>query len=218
MARTSWSIDCWLTWFSIADSLWTSSSRRTSAILCRRAKGFGANHNAAFARSSADLFFVVNPDVRLRGDPFRNLVGWLDSKGAAAVGPLVRKPNGELEDSARQFPTVARLLGKLIDGTPGPDYPVDNGPLEVDWVAGMFIGFRRDAYAHVGGFDERYFLYYEDVDICRRLRLHAYKVVYDTTVSIIHDARRASRRNARLMGIHAASALRYLLSSYNERS
>jgi GT2 family glycosyltransferase len=88
----------------------------------------------------------------------------------------------------------------------------------VEWVAGMFIGFRRDAYARVGGFDERYFLYYEDVDICRRLRSHGYKVVYDTTVSVIHEARRASRRDPRLMGIHAASALRYLLSSYKDGS
>jgi GT2 family glycosyltransferase len=113
---------------------------------------------------------------------------------------------------------VARLLGKLVRGTAGPDYRVDKGPLEVEWVAGMFIGFRSDAYARIGGFDERYFLYYEDVDICRRLRSHGCKVVYDTTVSVIHEARRASRRNPRLMRIHAASALRYLLSSYKDGS
>ncbi len=183
-----------------------------------RPRGFAANHNAALGGCSSDLFFVVNPDIRLREDPFRSLEAWLDSKGAAAVAPLVRNANGGLEDSARRFPTVASLLGKFVRGSAGPDYPVDRGPLVVEWVAGMFIGFRRDAYARVGGFDERYFLYYEDVDICRRLRSHGYKVVYDTTVCVIHEARRASRRDPRLMRIHAASALRYLLSSYKDGS
>jgi GT2 family glycosyltransferase len=181
-------------------------------------KGFGANHNSAFARSSTDAFFVVNPDVRLIADPFSPLMADLASGGIAAVGPVVRSIKGELEDSARRFPTVASLLRKLVLGNAGPEYPIDQGPLEVEWVAGMFIGFRREAYARVGGFDERYFLYYEDVDICRRLNTHGYKVMYDPTVSIIHEARRASRTNPRLMRIHAASALRYLMRSYTRRS
>jgi N-acetylglucosaminyl-diphospho-decaprenol L-rhamnosyltransferase len=78
----------------------------------------------------------------------------------------------------------------------------------------MFIGFARHAYERVEGFDERYFLYYEDVDICRRLRGHGYKVLYDPTVSIVHEARRASRTDPRLMRIHAASILRYLRTTY----
>ena len=177
-------------------------------------KGFGANHNSAFARSRGDLFFVVNPDIRLSGDPFPQLAVSLESGRAAAVGPVVRAADGRLEDSARRFPTVTSLLAKLVRSKTVPDYPIDKGPVEVDWIAGMFVGFRRDAYAAVGGFDERYFLYYEDVDLCRRLRSHAYKVVYETGVSVIHEARRASRRNPRLMRIHAASALRYLMTSY----
>ena len=113
---------------------------------------------------------------------------------------------------------MPRLLRKLVLGHSGPDYPIDQGPLEVDWVAGMFIGFRREAYAGVGGFDERYFLYYEDVDICRKLQRQGFKVVYDPEVAIVHDARRASRKNLRLMRIHAASALRYLRSTLRDGS
>src|SRR5580765_784340 len=134
-------------------------------------KGFGANHNAAFARSRSDTFFIVNPDVRLLADPFRSLAGQLGNRLVAAVGPVVRSATGEVEDSARRFPTLTSLLRKLILDNTGPDYPTDQGAIEVDWVAGMFIGFRREVYASVGGFDERYFLYYEDVDICRRLRV-----------------------------------------------
>lgn len=191
-----------------------SGRHRFSRLLNERPRGFGANHNAAFGRSTSDMFFVVNPDIRLSEDPFPALAPWLEQARAAAVAPLVRSPNGDPEDSARRFPTVPSLLAKLLRGSVGPDYPTDQGPIPVDWVAGMFVGFRRDAYALTEGFDERYFLYYEDVDICRRLHAQGKKVVYDTTVSVIHDARRASRRDPRLMAIHAASALRYLVNRY----
>jgi len=123
-----------------------------------------------------------------------------------------------VEDSARRFPTVTSLLRKLVVGNTGPDYPTDKGPIEVEWVAGMFIGFDRAAYARIRGFDERYFLYYEDVDICRRLRTYGSKVLYDPTVSIVHEARRASRRDRRLMRIHASSVLRYLVSTFRSDS
>jgi hypothetical protein len=187
-------------------------AHRFEQLTNQRPKGFGANHNAAFARSRAGPFFVVNPDIRLADDPFAPLAVALEDTRAGAVGPVVRNPDGGVEDSARRFPTAASLLAKLVREKAGPDYPIDQGALEVEWMAGMFLGFRRDAYAAVGGFDERYFLYYEDVDICRRLRSRGYKVVYETGVSVVHEAQRASRKNPRLMGIHATSALRYLLS------
>jgi hypothetical protein len=78
----------------------------------------------------------------------------------------------------------------------------------------MFMLFRSDAYREVGGFDERFFLYYEDVDICRRLLARGYRCVFQPEASVIHDARRASRRDLRLMSIHAASAARYLTRWY----
>jgi hypothetical protein len=194
-----------------------AQAHRFELITNSQPKGFGANHNAAFARSTSQSFFVVNPDVRLLGDPFGALAGELKD-GVAAVAPMVLNVNGQVEDSARRYPTVTSLVRKLLVGASGPDYPTDKGPIEVEWVAGMFIGFDREAYARVGGFDERYFLYYEDVDICRRLRNHGYKVLYDPTVSIVHEARRASRTDPRLMRIHAASVLRYLLSTFRSGS
>jgi GT2 family glycosyltransferase len=195
-----------------------AQAHRFEIITNSQPKGFGANHNSAFARSTSDTFFVVNPDVRLLGDPFFSLASRLGGSRVGAVGPGVLSPSGAVEDSARRFPTVASLLRKLVLGGAGPDYPTDKGPVEVEWVAGMFVGFEREAYERVRGFDERYFLYYEDVDICRRLGSHGYKVLYDPTVSIVHEARRASRTDPRLMRIHAASILRYLRSTYRDGS
>jgi N-acetylglucosaminyl-diphospho-decaprenol L-rhamnosyltransferase len=77
----------------------------------------------------------------------------------------------------------------------------------------MFMLFRSDAFRQVGGFDERYFLYYEDVDICRRLRAGGHGIVFEPRAEVIHDARRASRRRLRQALHHLRSAIRFLAGS-----
>ncbi len=175
-----------------------------------RPKGFGANHNAAFAKCQTPFFCVANPDLRLRANPFTCLIETLCDQAVGVVGPLVRNPSGSVEDSARRFPTASSLLGKLWGGATGPDYATDRGPIAVDWIAGMFMLFRADIYRAVGGFDEDYFLYYEDVDLCRRLTRSGMKVVYNPLAEVVHDARRASHRDIRLAGHHIASIVRFL--------
>jgi hypothetical protein len=174
-------------------------------------KGFGANHNAAFAHCHTPYFCVCNPDVRLPSDPFPALIEALVDPRAAVAGPLVRSPEGRVEDSARRFPTAWTLAKKLFVDRRRPDYSSDRGPQDVDWVAGMFMLFRSDAYRAAGGFDEAYFLYYEDVDICRRLNAAGMRVVYAPDAQVVHDARRASRRDLTHARHHVASVIRYLL-------
>ena len=173
-------------------------------------KGFGANHNAAFSRCRTPLFCVVNPDIRLPTNPFPALARSLEREHVGVAGPLVRSPTGSIEDSARRFPTPGMLLRKVFGGLSAPDYPVDCGLQEVDWIGGMFMLFRSEVFRAVGGFDEDYFLYYEDVDLCRRLRAAGRSVLYNPAAEVVHDARRASRRDLRLALYHAASALRFL--------
>jgi GT2 family glycosyltransferase len=184
-------------------------------IVNRSPKGFGANHNAAFRRCATDLFCIANPDIRIGSDPFPALCEALSDPAVAVVGPLVRSPAGTVEDSARRFPTVLSLARKAFAGQAGPDYRTDQGTTRVDWVAGMFMLFRSAAFRGAGGFDERFFMYYEDVDICRRLRAQGLATVFEPRASVVHDARRASRRDPRLMAIHGTSALRYLTRRYS---
>ena len=176
-------------------------------------KGFGANHNAAFRRSRTPYFCVCNPDVRLRSDPFPALLAAFADLSVGVVGPLVRSPDGRIEDSARRFPTPWTLLKKAVADRREPDYPTGAGVREVDWIAGMFMLFRSDAFRAVSGFDEAYFLYYEDADICRRLRRAGRSVLYVPGSEIVHDARRASRRDLAHARHHLASALRFFLSA-----
>lgn len=179
-------------------------------VVNTQVKGFGANHNAAFKHCRTPWFCVVNPDIRLPADPFSTLLAPFGDPAVAVVGPLVRSPAGTIEDSARRFPTAGSLLKKIVAEKRQPDYPTDRGPQQVDWLAGMFMLFRSDAYRAAGGFDEAYFLYYEDVDICHRLRRAGGAVVFEPRAEVIHDARRGSRRNLGLARHHAAGILRFL--------
>ncbi len=175
-------------------------------------QGFGANHNAAFSLRHSDYFGVLNPDIRLNTDPFGPLRQVLVAQDAGVAAPLVRGVDGGIEDSARRMPTPLIIGGKVFRRRQEPDYRIAGERIYPDWVAGMFMLFRSEVYARMGGFDERYFLYYEDVDLCARLALSGYRIVLDPVVSVVHEARRESHRRFRYFRRHVASISRFLLS------
>jgi hypothetical protein len=158
---------------------------------------------------------VLNPDIRLAANPFPALIGELERPGTVAgvVAPRIVDPSGRTEDSARRFPTLRGLVVKALGRASVLDYPIGSSPFSPDWIAGMFMLFRHDAFRAVAGFDERYFLYYEDVDICARLRAAGYDVRLVPAVSAVHDARRASRSDWRHRAWHLQSVLRYLCTT-----
>lgn len=175
-------------------------------------RGFGSNHNTAFATAPPTPYFgVLNPDLRLESLPLRMLAQALaDDTAAGVAAPLVRSPKGGVDDSVRRFPSVARLARRVLLRQRAPDYDPAQGLQAVDWAAGMFLLFERDAFAGVGGFDERYFMYLEDTDICRRLARQGRKTLWQPSAEVIHAARRASRRSLRHLAWHLGSALRFL--------
>lgn len=175
-------------------------------------QGFGANHNAAFRHCRSDFFCVLNPDVVFGDDPFPGLLKTLDRTGAAVAAPLVVTSEGKIEDSIRRFPTLASLAAKLLGGSDGRyEIPVDGADMMPDWIAGMFMLFRSPDFATVDGFDEAFFLYYEDVDICARLWQSDRKVSVCSREKVIHNAQRASHKNWRFRRWHLQSLVRYLL-------
>jgi len=170
-------------------------------------KGFGANHNAAFGHAAAAYFCVLNPDIRIARDPFPQLIELLADQSIGVAAPLIVNPAGGIEDSARRFPTPAGILRKLLSGSPGPDYVLGEAPVYPDWVAGMFMMFRVTVFRAVDGFDEGYFLYYEDVDLCWRMGCKGWRAALLPTAQAMHDARRTSHRNLRYLSWHGKSML-----------
>lgn len=182
----------------------------------RVAQGFGANHNAAFAVSRSDFFCVLNPDVRLDMNPFPALLETLRFTEAGMVAPLVSNASGIIEDSARHFVTPGQLVKRIFRKKAGiipellqPDHP---GLMYPDWLAGICMMFRADTFRAIRGFDEGYRLYYEDVDICARMRLDGYTIALCPKSLIVHHARRKRFRNPRYLAWHIASATRYFRS------
>lgn len=175
--------------------------------------GFSANHNQAYVLASGEFFCVMNPDIRLVADPFPALVACLGDNTMGVAAPLVLDADGAIEDSARHFPTPLKIFCKAIGGCTGNDYPISNHDVQPDWVGGMFLLFRRTVFGQLDGFDQRYFLYYEDVDLCARLRLRGYKVVLSPQARVVHHAQRSSRRELKYLSWHFQSMIRFFLSS-----
>ncbi len=181
-------------------------------------RGFAANHNAAFKLAGGNFFCVLNPDIRVTTDPFSALVRELANPAVGAVAPLILDADGAIEDSARPFPTFSSLVRKALGAEPKRYYEIGKESISPDWVGGMFMLLRRDAFAAVGGFDPRYHLYYEDVDLCARLRLARYDIRLVPSASAVHIARRQSRRDIRYFFWHLHSMIRYILSATRRRA
>jgi hypothetical protein len=144
-----------------------------------------------------------------------SLLAAMREEDAAMAAPLVRNPSGEMEDSMRPFPTMFSLLLKALGFSDGRYQIQDSQSIFYpEWVAGMFMLFRSEDFRHLGGFDTGFFLYYEDVDTCARAWKTGMKVVACPSVSVVHDAQRASRRNLRYMRWHLASLTRYFLKHW----
>ncbi|MBI3715401.1 MAG: glycosyltransferase family 2 protein [Betaproteobacteria bacterium] len=175
-------------------------------------KGFGANHNAALGRAGNGLFCVLNPDIRIPSDPFHALSAIARDPRVGVAAPAVMSPEGIPEDNARAFPSVFTLLAKALGHRPRTAAPEGMAVYHPDWVAGMFMLMRSDTLRALGGFDENYFLYYEDVDLCARMRDRGLEATVCTSVSVIHAARRESRRNLRYAWWHLCSVTKFLVS------
>lgn len=184
---------------------------RVRVIQNLKPQGFGANHNAAFLVSESPFFCVLNPDVVFKENPFPLLLNALETTGASLVAPLVVNQDGVAEDSLRRFITPWGMLKRIAKLSSGA-YEVVAGsePFCPEWVAGMFMLFRREAFFKLHGFDEHYFMYCEDADICTRLWAEGGRLVAVPDAVVIHQAQRASHRSLRHLSWHMVSMMRYM--------
>ena len=196
---------------NIAESLEHKCDDLVQVIQNSQPIGFGANHNNAFYFCNQQYFCVLNPDIVFLEDPFPYLLNCLQQFNIALAAPIILSSSGDIEDSARKFPTFYSLLKKFLFSIDGK-WPLehDKNINYPDWVAGMFMLFDSKKFNDIKGFDTRYFLYYEDVDICRRIKLAGYSLGLCIQAKVIHNARRTSRKNIKYMFWHIRSIFRFL--------
>ena len=174
--------------------------------------GFGENHNNAFKYCETKYYCVLNPDIILSNNPFGALLSISCEKDIAIMAPLIQDVKGNIEDSARDFPTPFGLLKKLIGLNVGIYSDYKNELLIYpEWVGGMLMLIKSDVYERLSGFDESYFLYYEDVDLCLRAWRSGNRVALTKNVVVVHDARRTSHRNIKYLKWHITSMVRFFI-------
>lgn len=176
-------------------------------------KGFGENNNNAFYSFESDFFLVLNPDVRVNINLIDPMINSF-SMDVAVMAPRVLSAAGTVEDSFRKFPTIFGLIKRKLLSPGKLDYHISESNLyEVEWVGGMFMLFHSPKYRNVNGFDERYFMYLEDADICKRLLGIGFSTIYIPSHEIVHDARRNSRKKLRYLLWHLRSMVRFLFGN-----
>ncbi|MDQ3808676.1 MAG: glycosyltransferase [Chloroflexota bacterium] len=201
--------------------------------------GFGAGHNQALRGTTARHLLVLNSDAAPVRGALRLLVDYLDTHPrVAVVGPRLRYTDGSTQPSRRRFPGVATLF---LESTQlqrfWPDTAIlrrfyvadrsDHEEQEVDWLVGACLAVRARAAAEIGLFDERYFLYSEEIDWCRRFVAAGWAVMYLPAAEVVHQEGASTRQDmaarqrafqtaklryaARWHGPRVARALRYYL-------
>jgi N-acetylglucosaminyl-diphospho-decaprenol L-rhamnosyltransferase len=202
----------------VVDNASTDDSREVAAdagfevVSLEVNRGLAAAANVGVDRTSGPSFALLNPDVRATSaDDFPRLEEQLAEDGVGAVAPALVLPDGTLQDSARWVPTPLDLVVRRISRNDRGAVRVTNRPVDVEWATAACLVVRRSAFDSIGGFDEGYFLYFEDVDLCVRLRAAGFRVRYDPTVRLHHDYRAASRSSVRTPETrhHIRSALRF---------
>jgi N-acetylglucosaminyl-diphospho-decaprenol L-rhamnosyltransferase len=192
-------------------------------------RGYGGAINAAVAElaESVEFILISNPDVRLSPDAVAALVATLrEREDAGAVGPRVLNEDGTPYPSARSFPSLRTGVGHAVFFTIWPGNPwskrylanreqVDE-PRPVDWLSGSCLLVRRSAFDAIGGFDEGYFMYFEDVDLGYRLAKAGWKRLFVPSTSVVHSgAHSTTTESARMIRAHHDSAYRYLSKKYS---
>jgi N-acetylglucosaminyl-diphospho-decaprenol L-rhamnosyltransferase len=178
---------------------------RGVTVLPSTNRGYAAGVNLAYRHSHGEIIMVTNPDVRLTAGVMSGAVGYLQADSRAGVVlPLLRYPTGEIQMSVRRFYTWpvaiwARLPLRLMGFQPGffRRYLYEDldrsAPVPVDWGLGGAMFLRRCDCDREGIFDERFFMYFEDVDLCYRMWQQGRTVIYYPQIECVHAHRRLSR-------------------------
>jgi N-acetylglucosaminyl-diphospho-decaprenol L-rhamnosyltransferase len=177
----------------------------TNVVLLKNStpKGFGANHNQAFQNCETAFFCIINPDIELTKEPFVSLLNALSVSGVGLTYPRQVDGRNTSLDFERELASPVSIAQRHLFG----QRHQFNGDKPVHWVNGAFMMFKSSAFRDLGGFDERFFMYCEDVDICLRMQLAGYRLAR-ADATVIHHTQRKTLKNPKHLAWHVRSLLR----------
>lgn len=171
--------------------------------------GFAKANNQALQRSRGKYLLILNPDTLLQEDTITTMIRFLDENSDVGIaGSKIIQPDGTIEPACRRsFPSPWVSFTKLAGlsnlfpksrffGKYNLTYLSDDETYEVDAISGCFMMIRRDVYDEIGGFDESYFMYGEDLDLCYRTQKAGWKIYYVHATKIIHYGGESTKRSS----------------------
>lgn len=179
--------------------------------------GFGKGHNVVLDRIDSDFHAIVNPDIEIKEDVFSAILSYMEKEPAAGmVIPRIVDQNGALQAVYRKYPTVWDMFIRMFlksrfkkrqakHTLQDKDY---SKPFEVPFAQGCFLVIRTELFKALGGFDDRYFMYLEDADLCRQVN-ETSRVMYYPGAAVAHAWEKGSHKSRKLMKIHIQSMIRY---------
>jgi len=189
--------------------------------------GFAAGNNHALPRTSGRYRVLLNPDCIVHEGAMETLLAYADAHPECGLlGPRLLNGDGSLQPSCRAFPTIGALLFRNTfldrwwpDNPFARDYLMEgwehDSPREVDWLSGACILARSEVVEQIGGLDERYYMYVEDMDWCLRAHRAGWQVVYLPTAAVTHLIGRSSdQRPAAMIRQHHVSMVKYVAKHY----
>ena len=204
---------------------------RVRVVETPRNLGYGKGNTFGTRTATGEYLLIVNPDNVLPPDALERMVERLESDPSIGIlAPKLVFPSGTVRDSARSFPSFAdvfikrtvlkylfpkRIAAYTRTGEGGDSHPVTSAMADVDWVAGACLFLRRSLYEELGGFDPRFFLFFEDIDLCRRTWAAGKRVVYDPSIIVADREHRLSEGGVitiftkRTVRWHLMSAVKY---------
>lgn len=184
--------------------------------------GFGAGHNLAFknVHQKSDMHLIINPDTYFSGDNIKDMLVWMsENKEISLAVPKVTFPDGTLQNTIRNIPTIMTLIKRRLNFNGMFDSFVKRDEFqeiefkevsEIPFAHGCFFLFRTDVYSTLKGFDERFFMYMEDVDIFIRAKKFG-KTVINPKYKIYHEYRKGSSKSLKLLLWHISSAIKFFI-------
>ena len=185
-------------------------------------RGFGAGHNIAIRKAlemGADFHVIVNPDVSFAPGNIEKIVEFMETNpDVGLVMPKTVYPNGAMQYNCKLIPSPFDLISKRFLPQSWTRKRMDwfmmkwadyEQTMDVPYLCGCFMVFRLSALRKVGLFDERFFMYPEDIDITRRIYSGGYRTVYYPAAKIVHAHEAASYKSAKMLRIHIVNMIRY---------
>ena len=184
--------------------------------------GFARAHNRGIAASTGDFVVLINPDTVVERQFFASLRSFFEEHPQVGIaGPKILDSEGELQLSARrEISALSGFLGRTslltrlfpkssLVKSQFPAVTEGSRPAPVDWVSGACMAIRRDTLQNIGPLDERFFMYFEDADLCRRARAAGWLVYYLPHIEIVHQTGASSRSKPKAVWFLHKSAFLY---------